>query len=205
MHRLVGVVRDLCAHAVGYAQAAGRRGGLAAATGWPTCGRQARRRPSPHAAAARWCSTAPEASCGSPSRARPSPSRSSPDDAPVQHADAAAGDLRAPARRHRPDVHLRAHRLCPRPHRQLPHLRLRRRAPPSAEVRRRLADAPRHELHRRRRQDDRRRRSARAWACASTPTTTSRPFARTRRARHRAGGGDAARDRPGQPRRDGRG
>ena len=53
-----------------------------------------------------------------------------------------------------------AYRLCARAYRQLPDVRLRGRAAPRAEVRGRLQDAPRHELHRRGRQDHCRRGKA---------------------------------------------
>ena len=69
--------------------------------------------------------------------------------APLQHAHSPRRGLRAVARQPGPDVHVRADRLRPRAHRQLPHLRRGRRAAPRAQVPERLRRAARDELHRR--------------------------------------------------------
>ena len=82
---------------------------------------------------------------------------------------------------HRPHVHLRPDRLRARPHRQLPDLRLRGRVAPRAEVRGRLPDASRHELHRRRRQDHHRRGEGGPAAARIHRSDTSTRFARMRR------------------------
>ena len=104
----------------------------------------------------------------------------------------------------RPHVHLRPDRLRARPHRQLPDLHLRRRAAPHAEVPARLRRAAGDELHRRRRPHDRRRAEGRHGA-ARLHRSVHRDVPRGRaRARPRAGRGDAARDRRGEPAGDGR-
>ena len=87
-------------------------------------------------------------------------------------------------------------------HRQLPHLHLRRRAAPHAQVPVRLRRHGRRQLHRRRRQDDRRRAEgghAAARLHRSVDPGVPRGFGA---ARHRAARGNAARDRRGQPARD---
>ncbi len=53
-------------------------------------------------------------------------------DAPLQHPEPQRGALHARTGQHRAHVHVRPHRLRARPHRQFPHLRLRRRASPDA-------------------------------------------------------------------------
>ena len=125
-------------------------------------------------------------------------------DAPVQHADAQRGGLRARPGQDGPHVHLRADRLRARPHRQLPHLRLRRRAAPDAEVPARLPRAAGDELHRRRRSHDCRRAEGRHGpARLHGPVHRGVPRGRAG-ARPRAGGREAARDRRAEPARDGR-
>ena len=88
--------------------------------------------------------------------------------------------VRAGLRQHRADVHLRPDRLRPRPHRQLPDVRLHRRAAPDAAVPARLRGAAGDELHRRRRPDDRRRAEGRHGPARRTPISTSPRSARTR-------------------------
>ena len=134
---------------------------------------------------------------------RPTPVSRCPD-APLQHADPPRRRLRAVARQHRAHVHLRADRLRARPHRQLPHLRRRRRAAPRAAVPGRLRRAARHELHRRRRPHHRRvAEGRRAAARVHRPLHRGVPRGR-RGARARTGRGDAARDRRREHRGDGR-
>ena len=104
----------------------------------------------------------------------------------------------------RPDVHVRPDGLRPRPHRQLPHVRRRRRAAPRAEVPGRLQRAAGDELHRRRRPDDPRIEEGRR-AAARVHRSLHRGVPRGRRgARARSRRGEPARDRRREHRGDGR-
>jgi len=94
--------------------------------------------------------------------------------------------------------------LRARPHRQLPHLHLRRRAAPHPEVPARLRRPPGDELHRRRRSDDHRRAEGRQGS-AQLHRSVHRDVPRgCAGARARAGRRDAARHRRSEPARDGR-
>ena len=153
-------------------------------------GRRAPRRggPRPLATSRSTSASAPRrASCGSSYHRSPSRSgrsrATSPSvrsDAPLQHPQPQRRGLHAGARQHGAHVHLRADRLCARPHRQLPHLRLPRRAAPHAPPSARLRRAGGDELHRRRRSDDRRRAERRQGLDVRTPISSSRCSARMR-------------------------
>ena len=82
---------------------------------------------------------------------------------PLQHAHPPGRAVRAAPAGPGDALHLRAHRLQLRPHRQLPDLPVRGPAAPLAGGER-VRGLPRHEPHRRGRPDDRRRRAGRAAA-----------------------------------------
>jgi hypothetical protein len=98
---------------------------------------------------------------------------------------------------------VRADGLQPRPHRQLPHLRLPGCAPPDAAVRVRLEGPSGDELHRRRRPHDPRRAEGRAGPAHLHHAVRGRVSRGRGGSRPADAGRDAAGDRRGQPRGDG--
>ena len=105
---------------------------------------------------------------------------------------------------HGADVHLRPHGVRARPHRQLPDVRLRRRAAAHAEVSARLSGQAGDELHRRRRPHDPRRAEGRHGSPLLHRSVRRRVSRGCARAGPRRRRGEPARHRPGQHPGDGR-
>ena len=108
-----------------------------------------------------------------PGRPAPRPGRRADEPSPLQHAHPPDRAVRSPPAGQGHALHLRAHRLQLRPHRQLPDVPVR--GPPAPLARgERVRGLPRHEPHRRGRQDDRRRRGGRPAAPRIRPAVHRR-------------------------------